>query len=153
MTTPKQTAANKANAQKSTGPKTEAGKAVVAGNAISHGILSSRLFLEDESPDDFQALQDDLRQALIPPMGEEERAMLEQNVLEHGCRDPLVTWRGVLLDGHNRYAICQKHGIEFRTIEMEFDSIEQARVWMRNNQLGVGSLPNYLKKGILRLCR
>lgn len=75
-------------------------------------------------------------QALIPPMGEEERAMLEQNVLEHGCRDPLVTWRGVLLDGHNRYAICQKHGIEFRTIEMEFDSIEQARVWMRNNQLG-----------------
>ena len=77
MTTPKQTAANKANAKKSTGPKTEAGKAVVAGNAISHGILSSRLFLDDESPDDFQALQDDLRQALRP-MGALELALVEK---------------------------------------------------------------------------
>ena len=75
-------------------------------------------------------------QALIPPLAAEELAMLEQNIVEHGCRDPLVTWRGVLLDGHNRYQICQKHGIEFRTVEMAFDSIEQARVWMRNNQIG-----------------
>ena len=75
-------------------------------------------------------------QALIPPLAAEELAMLEQNIVEHGCRDPLVTWRGVLLDGHNRYQICQKHGIEFRTVEMAFDSIEQARVWMRNNQMG-----------------
>lgn len=42
MTTEKQIAANKANAQKSTGPKTDAGKQVVAMNAISHGILSRR---------------------------------------------------------------------------------------------------------------
>lgn len=77
MTTPKQTAANKANAKKSTGPKTAAGKATVAGNAISHGILSQRLFLEDESPDDFQALQDDLRQALRP-MGALELALVEK---------------------------------------------------------------------------
>lgn len=77
MTTEKQIAANKANAQKSTGPKTDAGKAVVAGNAISHGILSKRLLLEDESPDDFQALQDDLRQALRP-MGALELALVEK---------------------------------------------------------------------------
>jgi len=77
MTTGKQAAANKANAKKSTGPKTAAGKATVAGNAISHGILSKRLFLEDESPDDFQALQDDLRQALRP-MGALELVLVEK---------------------------------------------------------------------------
>lgn len=77
MTTPKQTAANKANAKKSTGPKTAAGKAAVAGNAISHGILSRRLILEDESHDDFQALQDDLRQALRP-MGALELVLVEK---------------------------------------------------------------------------
>ena len=49
----------------------------MAGNAISHGILSSRLFLESESPDDFQALQDDLRQALRP-MGALELALVEK---------------------------------------------------------------------------
>ena len=49
----------------------------MAGNAISHGILSKRLFLEDESPDDFQALQNDLRQALRP-MGALELALVEK---------------------------------------------------------------------------
>lgn len=77
MTTEKQAAANKANAKKSTGPKTAAGKATVAGNAISHGILSKRLLLEGESPDDFQALQDDLRQALMP-MGALELVLVEK---------------------------------------------------------------------------
>ena len=77
MTTEKQAAANKANAKKSTGPKTAAGKASVAGNAISHGILSKRLFLGDESPGDFQALQDDLRQAL-KPMGALELVLVEK---------------------------------------------------------------------------
>jgi len=74
--------------------------------------------------------------ALIPPLSPEERDLLEKSIVEHGCRDPLVTWRGVLLDGHNRFDICQQHGIEFTTAELAFDEIEQARVWMRDNQMG-----------------
>ena len=74
--------------------------------------------------------------SLIPPLSEDERSQLEKNLLEHGCRDPLVVWDGVLLDGHNRYEICERHGLEFRTVEIELDSAEQARVWMRNNQMG-----------------
>ena len=47
-------------------PTTPEGKAVSAANATKHGFLSARLFLRDESPDEFTALQDDLRKALRP---------------------------------------------------------------------------------------
>ena len=74
--------------------------------------------------------------SLIPPLSEDERSQLEKNLLEHGCRDPLVVWDGVLLDGHNRLEICQRHGLDYETVELEFESVEQARVWMRDNQMG-----------------
>ena len=74
--------------------------------------------------------------SLIPPLSEDERSQLEKNLLEHGCRDPLVVWDGVLLDGHNRYEICQRHGLGYDTVALEFESLEQARIWMRDNQMG-----------------
>jgi N6-adenosine-specific RNA methylase IME4 len=74
--------------------------------------------------------------ALIPPLAPEEYAQLEANILQDGCRDPLVTWQGTLIDGHNRHAICTKNGIEFETVEMEFESRAHVRVWMRDNQGG-----------------
>ena len=77
MTTKKQAAANKENAKNSTGPKTPEGKAVVAMNAISHGILSQRLFLGGENPVEFAGLQDELRQAL-KPVGILELALVEK---------------------------------------------------------------------------
>jgi hypothetical protein len=66
MTTQKQSAANKANAQKSTGAVTTEGKAVVAGNAIKHGILSSQIILAGESREEYHQLLDDMNQALHP---------------------------------------------------------------------------------------
>ena len=74
--------------------------------------------------------------SLIPPLAPEELAQLESNILSDGCRDPLVTWQGTLLDGHNRYAICQRHGIKFTTVEMEFADEDAAMDWMDANQLG-----------------
>ncbi|MDZ4213043.1 MAG: hypothetical protein U1C59_15145, partial [Methylotenera sp.] len=46
--------ANQNNAQQSTGPITDAGKQIVANNAIKHGIFSKHLLLNDESPEDYQ---------------------------------------------------------------------------------------------------
>jgi ParB family chromosome partitioning protein len=74
--------------------------------------------------------------ALIPPLAPEELAQLEANILADGCRDPLVTWHGILIDGHNRFAICSKHGLGFETVAMEFESRAHVRVWMRDNQGG-----------------
>ena len=73
----RQLAANQANARKSTGPKTAAGKVAASGNATRHGLLSSRLFLPDEDPDEFAALAMDL-QATLRPVGALELALVEK---------------------------------------------------------------------------
>lgn len=80
-------------------------------------------------------------QALIPPLSAEERAQLEANLLADGCRDPLVVWEtedghNILIDGHNRYEICMRNGIEYDVEEMLFDSREDVMDWMDANQLG-----------------
>ena len=48
MTSPRQIIANRKNALKSTGPRTEQGKAIVIRNALKHGLLARRLLLPDE---------------------------------------------------------------------------------------------------------
>lgn len=73
---------------------------------------------------------------IIPPLQPEEREQLEKNIIAEGCRDPLVLWGDILVDGHNRYDICQAHGITFKTVSMEFASREDAMDWMDANQLG-----------------
>jgi len=67
MATDQQAIANKANAAKSTGPKTGGGKAKVGGNALKHGLqASTRLLLHDENPKDLDALRDALGDELRP---------------------------------------------------------------------------------------
>ena len=57
MATQKQIEANRNNAQNSTGPKTEEGRASVSQNALKHGIFSKEILLEDESQSEFEALK------------------------------------------------------------------------------------------------
>jgi len=63
---------------------------------------------------------------LIPPLTEEEYNSLEENLLTNGFNPafPVIVWKGqnIIVDGHNRYGICQKHGIAFDYIEQEFAS-------------------------------
>ena len=81
--------------------------------------------------------------ALIPPLAPEELAQLEANIVADGCRDPLVTWRGILIDGHNRFAICSKHGLEFQTVEREFEDQSHVIEWIIRNQFGRRNLSAY----------
>lgn len=74
--------------------------------------------------------------ALIPPLSEGEYRMLEQNIRKDGCRDPIVVWNGVIIDGHNRYAICHSWGISFRTHIMFFSNRIEVIAWICENQLG-----------------
>ena len=53
----KQMEANRRNAKLSTGPKTEAGKGVVAKNSLKHGVFSKQILLEGESKKDFENLE------------------------------------------------------------------------------------------------
>lgn len=89
---------------------------------------------------------------LIPPLTAEEYAGLEKSILEEGCRDALVLWGNVLIDGHNRYEICTKHGIPFETVKKEFDSRDDAMLWMLNNQLARRNLNDFQHAEIVHKC-
>ena len=52
---------------------------------------------------------------LIPPLTPDEFTKLEDSILTEGCRDAIIVWGNVIVDGHNRYKICTKHGIPFGT--------------------------------------
>ena len=80
---------------------------------------------------------------LIPPLTEEEFSQLEANCLENGIQDSLKVWDGILIDGHNRYEIAEKHGLEFKTEEMEFSGRTDAKLWIIKNQLGRRNLSTY----------
>jgi len=60
MATPSQIEANKANALKSTGPRTDAGKLLSRDNALKHALASRHLILEEEDPADYESLRADL---------------------------------------------------------------------------------------------
>lgn len=75
---------------------------------------------------------------LCDPLRRDEREQLEENVLREGVRDPLVAWSrgGVLLDGHNRAAICQKHGLKCAVEFIDLKSRDEAFEWICLNQIG-----------------
>lgn len=77
-------------------------------------------------------------QSLIAPLTPEERRQLEANIVAEGCRysDALVVWNGVLLDGHNRFEICTRLGIRYKSSDIELPNREAARLWIEENQIG-----------------
>ena len=77
-------------------------------------------------------------QNLIPPLSQEEKLQLEANLKEFGCIDPLVVWKdkSIILDGHNRYEICNRSQIPYKIVEIDMVSRDAAICWIVNNQLG-----------------
>ena len=75
---------------------------------------------------------------LIPKLRPDELAGLEESLLTEGCRDALVVWRHngklILLDGHNRKELSEKHGISYKFVEIELESRDEARLWILRNQ-------------------
>ncbi len=75
-------------------------------------------------------------QALIAPLAKEERRQLEANLAAEGCRDALVVWKGILIDGHHRFEICTRLGIRYKLLEVDLPSREAAKLWIEENQIG-----------------
>lgn len=82
-------------------------------------------------------------ESLIPRLTDDEFKQLEENVLRDGIAEPLVVWNGTLIDGHNRYKLAKKHGLDFKTREMAFDSENDAEIWIIKNQFGRRNLSKY----------
>jgi hypothetical protein len=95
-------------------------------------------------------INEELR-SFIDPLTANESAALERSLLAEGCRDALVLWGEVLIDGHNRYEICTRHGIEFRTVQnTTFSSIDDVMLWMIDNHLARRSVSDF-QRGVMAL--
>ncbi len=81
---------------------------------------------------------DDEFQSLIPPLTEEELTGLEENLLRDGCIDPLIVWaeQCILLDGHNRKAICDRYSIDYELHGVSFTDRNEAKQWVIEHQFG-----------------
>ncbi|KAF1007922.1 MAG: hypothetical protein GAK28_01398 [Luteibacter sp.] len=89
--------------------------------------------------------------AYIDPLTADEYEALERSLLTEGCRDALVLWGDTLVDGHNRYGICRKHDIPFKTVQNErFQSIDDVHLWMIEQHLGRRSVSDF-QRGVLAL--
>ena len=86
---------------------------------------------------------------LIRPLTTSEREQLEANLLADGCLDAIITWKGIIVDGHNRYEICTEHDIPFNIIEKEFDCRESVIAWICNHQLGRRNLSEATRKYLI----
>ena len=57
--------------------------------------------------------------------------------MRDGCREPLVLWESILLDGHNRHEICERLGLVYRTVQAtDIATRAEAADWIDANQLG-----------------
>lgn len=73
---------------------------------------------------------------LLPPLTKEEFSQLEENILKDGCQSPIITWNDYIVDGHNRYNICNKHKIEFEELKLAYETKDDIIQWMIDTQLG-----------------
>lgn len=96
----------------------------------------------------FQGLENDIKNniridpeldGLIPPLAPDELEQLELSLKQEGCREPLIVWQTgddyVLVDGHNRYRLCQKNNISFDIRLKTFESRAEVKDWMIGNQM------------------
>ena len=83
---------------------------------------------------------DSILESVCLPLGEDEFELLEKQIIRDGCQDALKVWDRdgelILLDGHNRLKICNRHDLPYDTSTIEIESIDEAIVWIVDNQRG-----------------
>ena len=81
---------------------------------------------------------------LLPPLTEEQLAALETDLLKNGCYSPvIVNEELVIIDGHNRQMLCEKHGIPYKMAVFSFEDMLEAKQWALDNQKGRRNLDKW----------
>ena len=130
--------ANRANAQLSTGPRTEAGKARAALNSRKHGLSAAHLVITDADREAFESMQAALLEALSP-QGELELTLFDTllhanwnirrcRIVEAGLQDDLEQNEAKLrqLDRHTR-----RHDSNSNRALKELRALQSAREFRR----------------------
>lgn len=73
---------------------------------------------------------------LCGPLTQDQKEGLEALLLAEGCRDQLILWGDILVDGHNRYELCQAHKLPFKVKRVRFADRQEAINWIIDNQRG-----------------
>jgi ParB-like chromosome segregation protein Spo0J len=70
--------------------------------------------------------------SLVPEPDADTLRVLEESLKTDGCMDPIVVWaeEQILLDGHHRYAICQRLGIDFDVRLKSLPDRDHAVLWV-----------------------
>ena len=79
----------------------------------------------------------------------EKKELLEKDILENGCREPICVWNGYIIDGHKRYTICHNNSISFQISTFVFDTKEEAVSWICSEQLSDDTLPENERRYII----
>ena len=81
---------------------------------------------------------------LLPPLTEEQSSALEADILKNGCYSPVIVNQNmVVVDGHNRKRLCEKHGFPYRMAVFEFESLLEAKQWALETQRGRRNLDKW----------
>ncbi len=88
---------------------------------------------------------------MIPPLTADEFRQLEENILEEGLvLTPIIVWNNIIIDGHNRFCIIEKHpDIKYSVHEKQFDDRYSVIAWICKNQLGRRNLTPQQKKYLI----
>jgi hypothetical protein len=75
---------------------------------------------------------------LCRPLNGEEYSLLEKDIEKHGCINPIIYWEGhdIIVDGHNRYEICNKIGKPYKCLPMAFETKDDVMNYVIDHQLG-----------------
>lgn len=72
---------------------------------------------------------------LISPLSLRDYKQLEENIIKYGCKEPLIVWRNIIIDGHNRYEICKNFKLPFKIKEVDFNDSNEVISWICINQI------------------
>lgn len=81
---------------------------------------------------------------LLPPLSGEQLAALEADLLQNGCYSPIIVAEDmVIVDGHNRQRLCEKHGLPYQMAVSAFESLLEAKQWALDTQRGRRNLDKW----------
>ena len=83
-------------------------------------------------------------EGLLPPLSGEQFSSLESDILENGCYAPIIVNEDmVIIDGHNRFRICEKHGLPYKMLVFSFTDLLEAKQWALTTQKGRRNLDKW----------
>lgn len=81
---------------------------------------------------------------LLPPLSEEQLGVLETDLLKNGCYTSIIVNEDlVVIDGHNRKFLCDKHGLPYQMLVFAFDDLLEAKRWALDTQKGRRNLDKW----------